>query len=299
MQCHFGVKQKAVSAFIILCFLIIPSFALAGHGDSKPVKKGILLAAFGSSMPEAQISFDNIDKAVKKAFPGVPVRWAYSSAIIRNVLAKEGRTVDSPVTALSKMMDDGFTHVAVQSLHTIPGEEYFGTLETAMKFEGMPKGMSKVAVGKPLLYSDEDMTRTVKAIIVNIPKERKAKDAVVLMGHGTPHSANIYYPGSQYYFSKIDPKIFVGTVEGTPTLDDVKAKLAKSKAKKVYLMPYMSVAGDHARNDMAGDEPDSWKSELTKAGYKCVSVLKGSAEFPQVVDIWVDHLKIAFKSLDH
>ncbi|WP_035076006.1 sirohydrochlorin cobaltochelatase [Maridesulfovibrio zosterae] len=297
MQYRFGDKFKIFPALILIVLLAIPSLALAGHGDAKPVKKGILLAAFGSSMDEAQITFENIDKAVKKAFPDVPVRWAFSSAIIRNILAKNGRIVDSPVTAMSKMMDEGFTHVAVQSLHTIPGEEYSGIVETVKKFEGMPKGMTKVTVGKPLLFSDTDMRRTVKAIIANIPKDRKSKDAVVLMGHGTPHFANIFYPASQYYFAQADSKIFVGTVEGSPTLDDVKAMLAKSKSKKVYLMPYMSVAGDHARNDMAGDESDSWKSVLTKAGYKCVPVLKGSAEFPQVVDIWVDHLKVAFKHL--
>ncbi len=300
MQCRFGDKFKFFPALILVCLLALPSFALAGHGEAKTVKKGILLAAFGSSMDEAQITFENIDKAVKKAFPDVPVRWAFSSAIIRNILAKEGRVVDSPVAAMSKMMDEGFTHVAVQSLHTIPGEEFFGIVDTVKKFEGMPKGMTKVTVGNPLLYSDADMRNTVKAVIANIPKDRKAKDAVVLMGHGTHHFANIFYPASQYYFSQADPKIFVGTVEGAPTLDDVKGMLAKSKAKKVYLMPYMSVAGDHARNDMAGDEADSWKSELTKDGYKCVSVLKGTAEFPQVVDIWVDHLKVAFKHLgDH
>ncbi|OEU70665.1 MAG: sirohydrochlorin cobaltochelatase [Desulfovibrio sp. S3730MH75] len=299
MQYRFGVKQKAISAFVLFFLLILPSIVLAGHGEPAAVKKGILLIAFGSSMDEAQVSFDNLDAAVKKTFPDVPVRWSFSSAIIRKVLAEKGRNVDSPATALSKMMDDGFTHVAVQSLHTIPGEEYFGILETAKKFEGMPKGMSKVTVGTPLLYSDADMIRATKAVVANIPKDRKAKDAVVLMGHGTHHGANIYYPGSQYYFSNIDPKIFVGTVEGSPTLDDVKNSLAKSKAKKVYLMPYMSVAGDHARNDMAGAEDDSWMSELTKAGYKCVPVLKGTAEFPQVVDIWVDHLKVAYKNLDH
>ncbi|ACS80363.1 sirohydrochlorin cobaltochelatase [Maridesulfovibrio salexigens] len=300
MQYRFGDKFKFFPAFLLVCFLLIPSFAMAGHGDAKPVKKGILVAAFGSSMPETKPAFAAIDKAVKEAFPGVPVRWAYSSAIIRNILAKEGRGVDSPVMAMTRMMDEGFTHVAVQSLHTIPGEEFEGIYDTVKRFEGMPKGMSKVTVGKPLLYSDDDMRRAVKAIIANIPKDRKAKDAVVLMGHGTHHAANIYYPASQDYFSKVDPKIFVGTVEGAPSLDEVKELLKKSKAKKVYLMPYMSVAGDHARNDMAGDEADSWKSELSKLGYKCVPVLKGTAEFPQVLDIWVDHLKVAFKHLgDH
>lgn len=297
MQCRFGEKFRVLPLILLVAFLILPTVAMAGHGESKPVKKGILLAAFGSSMPEAQGSFEAIDKAVKKAFPGVPVRWAYSSAIIRDILAKEGKVIDSPVSAMARMMDEGFTHVAVQSLHTIPGEEFHGIVATARKFEGMPKGMSKVTVGMPLLYSDDDMKKTVSAIVANIPEDRRAEDAVVLMGHGTHHGANIYYPASQYYFSQADPKIFVGTVEGSPSLDDVKKLLKESKSKKVYLMPYMSVAGDHARNDMAGDEDDSWKSELTKDGYECVTVLKGTAEFPQVVDIWVDHLKVAFKHL--
>lgn len=297
MQYRFGEKFRILPV-LLLFLLVVPSMALAGHGDAGPVKKGILLAAFGSSMPEAQASFQAIDKAVKKAFPDVPVRWAYSSAIIRRILAKEGKVIDSPVEAMAKMMDEGFTHVAVQSLHTIPGEEYSGILETVERFAGMPKGMSRVTVGKPLLYSDEDMKKTVEAVIANIPAERRADDAVVLMGHGTHHSANIFYPASQYYFEQADPKIIVGTVEGTPTLEDVKARLEKSGAKKVYLMPYMSVAGDHARNDMAGDEADSWKSELTAAGYECVPVLKGTAEYPQVLDIWVDHLKAAFRQLD-
>ncbi|WP_432737162.1 sirohydrochlorin cobaltochelatase [Maridesulfovibrio sp. FT414] len=297
MSYRFGEKSGILSALLLILLLSLPSMALAGHGDSKPVKKGIMLAAFGSSMPETKVAFESIEKAVKKAFPGVPVRWSYSSSIIRRILDKEGRVVDSPATAMAKMMDEGFTHVAVQSLHTIPGEEYFGIADTVKGFEGMPKGMKKVTVGKPLLYSDGDMRRTVAAVIANIPKDRKSSDAVVLMGHGTHHGANIYYPASQYYFAQVDPKIFVGTVEGSPTLDDVKKQLKASRTRKVYLMPYMSVAGDHARNDMAGAEPDSWKSELTKAGYTCVPVLKGTAEFPEVVDIWVDHLKVAFDHL--
>ncbi len=300
MQCRFGDKLRFLPVLLLVFLLSVPSLVMAGHGDAKPVKKGIMLAAFGSSMPETQVAFEAIDKAVKKAFPGVPVRWSYSSAIIRDILAREGKVIDSPVSAMAKMMDEGFTHVAVQSLHTIPGEEYNGIMSTVKKFEGMPKGMTKVTVGKPLLYSDADMKKTVAAVIANIPADRKAGDAVVLMGHGTHHGANIYYPASQYYFSQVDPNIFVGTVEGAPSLEDVKVLLKKSKAKKVYLMPYMSVAGDHARNDMAGAEDDSWKSELTKDGYKCVPVLKGTAEFPQVVDIWVEHLKVAFKHLgDH
>jgi len=88
-------------------------------------------------------------------------------------------------------------------------------------------------------------------------------------------------------------------VEGSQTIDDVKKMLLAKNIKKAYLMPFMSVAGDHARNDMAGDEDDSWKSILTKAGIKCVPVLKGSAEFDNIVDIWVDHLELPLEHFNH
>jgi sirohydrochlorin cobaltochelatase len=90
--------------------------------------------------------------------------------------------------------------------------------------------------------------------------------------------------------SLTDPNIFIGTVEGYPEVGLIEALLKKKKIKKAYLMPFMSVAGDHAKNDMAGDEKDSWKSVLTNAGITCVPVLKGTAEFNAFADIWVDHL---------
>ena len=129
-------------------------------------------------------------------------------------------------------------------------------------------------------------------MIKHIPEERNKKDAVLLMGHGTPHPSNAFYAALMYHFQQKDPNIFVGTVEGFPEIDDIKAMLIKKKIKKVYLMPFMSVAGDHARNDMAGDEEDSWKSVLTAAGIECVPILKGTAEYDEIIAIWVDHLKI-------
>jgi sirohydrochlorin cobaltochelatase len=100
-----------------------------------------------------------------------------------------------------------------------------------------------------------------------------------------------------YHFQQKDPNIFVGTVEGTPSIDDAKAFLLENRFKTAYLIPFMSVAGDHARNDMAGPEADSWKSILTKAGIQCKTVLKGSAEYDDIVAVWVDHLDTAFNHL--
>lgn len=280
-----------VSLLIVLAFVLQTGLVLASHGDDRPVKKGILLVAFGTSMPEAQVAFKNIDEKVKKAFPGVEVRWAFTSYIIREKLAKEGKKLDSTAVALAKMKDENFTHVAVQSLHTIPGEEYHDLVKTVHAFKGMPGGFKELLVAYPLLASNDDLVKAADAMLANIPKERKKDEAVILMGHGTHHPGNSMYPAMQYYFWKKDPNVFVGTVEGAPSLDDIMADLKKNNIKKAWLMPFMSVAGDHARNDMAGDEDDSWKSILTKAGIKCKPVLKGTAEFDNIVDLWIEHLK--------
>ena len=285
------MKRKMMYSLAIL-ILVTPVLVFAGHhGKKRPVKKGILLVAFGSSMPEAQVSFENIDKRVKDTFKGVPVRWAYTSHIIRKKLAKAGKVTDSVAMALSKMMDEGFTHVAVQSLHTIRGEEYDDLVATVSAFRHMPEGIGHIIVGAPLMSSQEDIDRITAAIIDNLPKARQKDEAVILMGHGTPHPSNAYYAALMYHLQRKDPHIFVGTVEGSPDIHDVLGMVKERKIKKAYLMPFMSVAGDHARNDMAGDEDDSWKSVLTRSGVSCVPVLKGTAEYPNMINIWVDHLK--------
>ncbi|MDY7037752.1 MAG: sirohydrochlorin cobaltochelatase, partial [Thermodesulfobacteriota bacterium] len=279
---------------ILTIFLTITfcSFALAGgHGEKRPTTKGILLVAFGSSVPEAQVSFINIDKEIRTAFPKVPVRWAFTSHIIRHKLAREGKRLDSVEMALAKMMDEGFTHVAVQSLHTIAGEEFHTLVHNAHAFGNMIGGFDKILVGYPLLGTEDDLQNTVKCIIGHIPKTRKKNDAVILMGHGSPHPGNAFYTALMYHLQKQDPNIFVGTVEGAPSINEIKKTVVMKGIKKAFLMPFMSVAGDHARNDMAGDEEDSWKSILTKAGVQCVPVLKGTAEYDDMVQIWVNHLK--------
>lgn len=287
---------KRVLVLLGFVSLLLPTSTSNAHGDKLPMKKGILLVAFGSTIPEAQVAFENIDRSVKKVFPGIPVRWAYTSRIIIRKLAEQGKHLSTPEEVLSDMMRENFTHVAVQSLHTIPGQEFHGLVKNVHRFAGMSKGLQRVIVGYPLLATTEDLHRVAEAMLTIIPKERKKKDAVVFMGHGTHHPANVYYAALAYRLKKSDANIFVGTVEGWPEIDDIRADLKKRRIRKAYLMPFMSVAGDHARNDMAGPEPDSWKSILEKEGIECVPVLKGTAEFQEFVDIWVDHLRIA---VDH
>ncbi len=135
------------------------------------------------------------------------------------------------------------------------------------------------------------MEEVTEAILRSIPKERKKEEAVVLMGHGTTHPSNAFYAALMYHLQRKDPNLFVGTVEHTPDIYDIKEMLIEKRIKKAYLMPFMSVAGAHARDDMAGDNEDSWKSILTEAGITCIPILRGTAEYDDMVDIWVDHLR--------
>lgn len=285
--------MRKLTGVVLLCLamnFICVGTGLAGHhGGQKDMKVGILLVAFGSSIESAQVSFENIDKKVKMAYPDIDVKWAYTSHVIRKKLAGQGKDLDSPEVALAKMVDEGYTHVAVQSLHTIGGFEYHDLQKVVGAFK-MMGGFERIALGYPLLSTQEDMERAVEAILAVIPKERKKNEAVVFMGHGTHHPSNAFYSALNFQVQLKDPNVFIGTVEGYPELDTVEMLLRKNNIKKVYLMPFMSVAGDHAKNDMAGDEDDSWKSILTKKGFEIVTILKGTAEFDEFVDIWVDHV---------
>jgi sirohydrochlorin cobaltochelatase len=296
-------NRKMVKGFVALlvCMWIVVgasgvAAAHGGHGkaEGEGGKSGILLVAFGSREASAQASFDNIQRKVAAVHPNIEVRWAYTSHIIREKLAGQGKMLDSPTMALARMHDDGFTHVVVQSLHTIAGAEYHDLMRIVNGFRAMA-GFRKISLGTPLMATQEDMTRIVAALTGVVPKERKPNEAVVLMGHGTHHPANAFYAALMFQLQLHDANIFLGTVEGYPDLELIKAQMQAKRIKKAYLMPFMSVAGDHAKNDMAGDDPDSWKSILTKAGITCKPVMKGTAEYDAFADIWVDHIGAALK----
>ncbi|WP_372754320.1 sirohydrochlorin cobaltochelatase [Labilibaculum sp.] len=292
------MKNRIANTSKIAFLMILLSISFIGNAEKRKADKtGILLVSFGSSYPETRATFAHIEEEVKAAFPEQEIRWAFTSKFIRKKLRKRGEQIDSPAEALAKMGEEGFQKVAVQSLHVIPGEEYENLKKTVEAFSGMPKGIEEAKLGAPLLYHHEDMEALAAVLVRNLPEEIGAKDAVVYMGHGTQHTANVYYPGMQYYLSQKNPNVFLATVEGYPELSEVMEKLDQKKWKKVYLMPFMTIAGDHARNDMAGEESESWKSQLEAKGYRVEAVLRGMADEKEVVQIWIDHLKEVFQEM--
>jgi sirohydrochlorin cobaltochelatase len=283
----------------IFALLTVLSFGLSSEEQSSTVKGGnmdaILLVTFGTSEPDAKKAFVNIERLTKEKFPISQIRWAYTSEIIRKKLAKQGEMLDSVEEAMEKLRKSGVKKVVVQSLHIIPGEEFHDLIKSVSKFKS---DFERISVSPPLLNSADDLRRTVKIMLSKIPSDRKKEDAVIFMGHGSPtHPSDMIYLAAAYYIEKTDENAFLATVEGNPTFDETLEILKAKNIKKAYILPFMSVAGDHAKNDMAGDDPDSWKSILTKNGIDAVPVLKGMAEYDEIVNIWLDHLAETIKGL--
>lgn len=291
-----AMQRLTVPAIAMVLALLFGSAAFAAPHE-KQDKKAILLVAFGTSVPEAQKVFDKIDARTREKFPGTEIRWAFTSKTIRAKLAAQGKELSSPETALAKLMSDGFTHVAVLSLQTIPGREFHDLYQNARLFEQMAGGFKKVQVAMPLLSSHDDMVRVAEAMIKNIPAARKSEDKVILMGHGSEkHPSDAIYLAMDRILSETDPSVFLATVDGYPSIKDVLPRLGAGKGK-VFLIPFMLVAGDHAMNDMAGDGPESWKSILKANGRQCEAVMRGTGDYPEVVDVWLDHLGDAYSRL--
>lgn len=289
--------------FILISLTLVLLLATAGlvtaadDGGAGDAKRGILLVTFGTTFPEARNAYQNIETETRRAFPETPIYWAYTSHIIRKKMAKDGKTVLSPAQALEKMEKEGYTHVAVQSLHLIAGFEYHDLVKTIRRFEHNSGGLRHITIGRPLLAGPESMTAAKNAIMEIIPEDRKPDQAVVLMGHGTHHPANAGYPALMWRLQRFDKNIYIGTVEGFPGPDIILDRLEKNQAKTAWLLPFMSVAGDHARNDLAGSEKDSWKSIFTDAGIECRPVLKGIGEYDAFAGIWISHLEDALEKL--
>lgn len=254
------------------------------------MKKGILVVSFGTShLDTMEKTIDVIEKEIAEKFEGFRVYRAFTSGmIIRKLKRTENMEIDTVTEALRRMAADGIEDVIVQPTHIINGIENDRMMEDLM--ENMPL-FRRIRVGKPLLSSVEDYKKSIHAVMAETGLQDG--EMLVLMGHGTDHHANSAYPTLEYTFHALGyNQVLVGTVESFPELKNVMAKLKIAEKKKVALMPFMLVAGDHAKNDMAGDE-DSWKSELEEEGYEVRGILKGLGEFEGIRKIFIEHIEEA------
>lgn len=255
-------------------------------------KTGILAVSFGTSYRDALTkNIEAIETDLGNAFPGCELRRAFTSGmIIRKLKNRDGLSVYTVEEALESFARDGITDLIVQPTHIINGIENDNMLAVLSSFRDR---FHSIRVGAPLLSSTKDYHALIDSITEEFP-DLKSDEFLVFMGHGTEHHANAVYPALDYMLKAAGYKnIYIGTVEGYPDLTLVKELVRKEAPKKILLAPLMVVAGDHASNDMAGDEEDSWKSEFEREGYQVSCVLKGLGEYASIRKLFIEHAKAA------
>lgn len=265
-------------------------------------KDAILVMSFGTTVKETREKNINATvNAIKALYPDTKVVLAFTShIIIDRVKANEGLVIPTPEEALAQLKAEGYTRVAMTSLDIIPGIEY--DYKKAV-FNLHKNDFKKVTFGTPLMYwqgqedRDDDVADAMKAVVTQFPETGK-KDAVLIMAHGTPHPANAYYAVMQDKLEALGyENALLFSVEGWPNFENVLEELKERKIKNVTIMPLMMVAGDHAINDMAGDEEDSFKSMLHKEGFKVDTYLHGLGENIAVQNLFVKKASQAWEAL--
>lgn len=282
--------QRLPRFLVLLLAFWLVSLSPAVHA-AEP-REGLLIVAFGTSVPEAVPALKALDADFRAAFPDAAVEWAYTSQIIRKKLAARGTPVGGISDGLAALARKGVKIVRVQSLHVMAGEE-FSALERAVLLDvkAHPGRFEAVYLGRPLLESRQD-AREVAAAVLQSCGGRAPGEGLVLMGHGQAHGrADLVFEGMRRAFVEADGLTFMASVEGSRTFEDLARELATRNVKTLWVQPFMIVAGDHARNDLAGEEADSWASRLRAQGFQVKTNLLGMGEIAGVRAVFVRHAR--------
>ena len=267
---------------------------IAHAGAAIEGQKPVMLAvSFGTSYNETRaLTIDVIEETLQATYPEYEVRRAFTAQIVIDILEeRDGHEIDNIEEAMERLVADGVKEVVVQPTHVMTGFEYDDVVAAVSEYEGK---FDSLKISLPVVASDADYDALVASLIEETAAYNAEGTAVVFMGHGTHHEANATYATLQQKLTDAGmANYFIGTVEAAPSLDDVLAAVQATDAEKVVLLPLMIVAGDHASNDMAGDEEGSWKDVFTKAGYEVECVLKGLGEYAGVQQILIDHAAAA------
>ena len=266
-------------------------------------KDAIVVMSFGTTFKDTRAkTIDATINEIQAQHPNTKVVTAFTShIIIDRIKAHEGITYPTPEEALKDLKDQGYTRVALTTLNMIPGMEYN---YAGAVFNHYKENFKNMTLGLPLMYwmgqeeQRDDIEQTLKAYSTQFPMIQNKDSAVLIMAHGTPDPSNAYYAVIQDRIDSMGLKnVYLYTVEGWPSLETVIPQLKEKGIKHVTLMPLMMVAGDHANNDMAGDEPDSHKNVLMKAGFTVDTYIHGAGENQKIRDIFAERATEAYDAL--
>ena len=256
-----------------------------------------MVVSFGTSYNDnRRLTIGAIEEAIEKAFPDYSVRRGFTSQIIiDHVKTRDNIAIDNVGEALARAEKNGVKNLVIQPTHLMNGLEYTDLVNEVAEYSD---AFDQVAVGQPLLTSEDDFKAVIKVITAATAQYDDGETAICFMGHGTEAESNQVYAKMQEMLTAAGYKnYYVGTVEAAPGLDDVLAMVQDGDYKSVVLEPLMIVAGDHANNDMAGDEEDSWKTTFENAGYEVTCLVRGLGEMEGIQQIFVEHARAAVDSL--
>ena len=321
------MQKKGYAIFwgVLLATLVMVSNGIASSA-TKPAtstdgETAIVIASFGTTVPTAVKAIVNIIDKTKEAYPNTEVRVTFTSNIIRSVwqerqtepqkwldmgIPEEILYVKNIISTIGDLREDGFRNIIVQPTHMFYMEQsqdlksYVDGLASIQTTKEKWRPFDKLVLGRPALGMPgdrydyhEDMAKAVSTLAADAEQAQKEGAMLVYMGHGNEHWSTGIYAETQKKMREVYPNIktYIGVVEGMPSLDDLLPAMGHAKTKKILLKPFMIVAGDHATNDMAGAEDDSWKSILTKEGYEVQAVLQGLGSNDAFAGIFVDHIQ--------
>ena len=256
------------------------------------MEKALLVISFGTSYQDTcEKTIGALEKDLAAAFPDRAFYRAWTSGFIRKKLKeRDGLTIFSPEEAFAKMKEDGVKDVLIQPTHMLAGGE-LEKVTAALK--PYMSEFEKAVIGKPLMESEEDVRAFVETM-AKITGTVADDEMAVFMGHGSSETKIPVYDLINQICEETGHKnIVVGTVEFEPGIAPVLAKVKERNPKKVYLAPLLVVAGDHANNDMAGDDEDSWKNQIAKEGPQVECIIKGLGEYEEIRALYVKHAKEA------
>lgn len=260
-------------------------------------EKELLVVSFGTSFNDNRVAtIGAIENAMEEAFPEYSVRRGFTAQIIiDHVQRRDGEVIDNFTEALERAVANGVKTLVVQPTHLMNGLEY---ADVEAELAEYADAFEQVVLGAPLLTSDEDFAVVEKAITDWTSEYDDGETAIVFMGHGTEAESNGVYAKMQELLTADGfEHYYVGTVEAAPTLEDVLEAVKAGDYKRVVLEPLMIVAGDHANNDMAGDEEGTWKKAFEDAGYEVECVLRGLGENEEIQNLLVEHAQTAIDGL--
>lgn len=289
---NHSLRMRQLVFFLFLTFFLQAGYANGTHymesdffksmqpGD----KAALVMVHFGTTHDDTrEKTIHAINRKAQEAFPDMDHYEAYTSRIVIRLLKQRGVEKQTPSEVLKQLKKAGYTHVILQSSNIIDGIEMESLHRDVQEME---EAFKDIRIGKPLLYGAEDYEQVIDALRPSLP----AQGSTVLVGHGTYTPITAAYAMMDYMLkSKGYANAHVGTIEGYPTFDNVLQMLKSGTEKQVTLLPFMFVAGEHAKNDIAED----WKKELEENGYTVTVLMKGLGENPDIQDLFIERIKFA------